>query len=82
MNIKPINQNVIVEPIEAKKSKIAIPDSAKEDKPEQGKVVATDYEQVKVGKTILFKKYSPDEITLGGKKLLIISYKDIVAVIE
>ena len=37
---------------------------------------------VKVGDTVLFKKYGPDEVEIGGKKYLIGEESDILAIIE
>ena len=37
---------------------------------------------VKVGDKVIFKKYSPDEVTVDGEELLIISEEDVLAIIE
>ena len=77
---------VLVKPDEAEAktaSGIIIPDSAKE-KPRQGKVVLVgaakkDEEmEVKVGDTVLYGKYSGQELTIDGEDFLLISQSDIV----
>lgn len=89
MKIKPMDDRVLIEQIsedEQKVGSIIIPDTAKE-KPRMGKVVAvgTDEdlkEHIKEGDTILYSKYSGDEIKLDNKEYLIIQRSDILAVIE
>jgi chaperonin GroES len=93
MNIKPLADRVVVEPIEQEEvtaGGIILPETAKE-KPQQGKIVAAgpgridekgkrvDME-VKVGDKVLYAKYSGTEIKLDGKKLLILRESDILAV--
>jgi len=90
MQIKPFEDRVLVEPEEVAESKskagIILPDTAKE-KPRRGKVVevGTDEElaeKIKVGDTVVYAKFSGDEIELEEKKYLIISRGDILAVIK
>jgi len=90
MQIKPFDDRILVEPEEVTESKskagIILPDSAKE-KPKQGKVmeVGTDEElaeKIKKGDTVVYAKFSGDEIGLEGKKYLIISRSDILAIIK
>lgn len=85
MNIQPLDERVLVEPldVEEKVGTIIIPDTAKE-KPSMGKVVAvgTDEELqkvIKVGDKVIFGKYAGEEIKIEGKKHLIISRSDILA---
>lgn len=94
-NLKPLYDRVIVErlPEEEKTAGgIIIPDTAKE-KPTQGKVLAVgagavntngDFRpmQVKVGDTVLFKKWGAEEIKTDGKEFLILEEKDILAVVN
>ena len=97
MNVKPLNDHVIVEEKEIKeeatRAGIILPDTMDKEKPEQGKVVAVGPGKllengnraamsVKVGDTVLFKKYSPDEIKIDKKEYLVLSETDILAVIE
>jgi chaperonin GroES len=93
MNIKPLADRVVVEPIEQEEvttGGIILPETAKE-KPQQGKIVAagpgrTDEKgkhiemEVKVGDRVLYAKYSGTEIKLDGKKMLILRESDILAV--
>ena len=90
MQLKPFEDRVLIEPEEVAESKskagIILPDTAKE-KPSRGKVVevGTDEdiaEKVKVGDTIIYAKFTGDEIELEDKKYLIISRGDILAVIR
>ncbi len=93
MNIKPLADRIVVEPIEQEEvtaGGIILPETAKE-KPQQGKIVAAgpgridekgkrvDME-VKVGDKVLYAKYSGTEIKQDGKKLLILRESDILAV--
>ncbi|MCD6452986.1 MAG: co-chaperone GroES [Dehalococcoidales bacterium] len=90
MQIKPFEDRVLVEPEEIGEGKtkggIIIPDTAKE-KPRMGKVieVGTDEElaeNIKAGDRIVFAKFTGDEIEFEGKKYLIVSRSDILAVIK
>jgi chaperonin GroES len=94
MKIRPLQDRILVERIEeeTKKGGIIIPDSAKE-KPQQGKVIAAgpgriDEKgnripmEVKKGDTILFGKYSGNEIRVGEEEHLIMREDDVLAVIE
>mgnify|MGYP001241400329 CR=1 FL=1 len=89
LNIKPLADRVLVEPIEAEtktSSGIIIPDNAKE-KPQKGKVMAAgkgtkeNPMTVKVGDSVLYGKYSGTELKLEGKDYLIMSEKDILAIV-
>ena len=94
LNIKPLGDRVLVEPIEEKEVKkggIIIPDSAKE-KPQEGKVVAlgtgkTDDNgkkvpfEVKVGDRVLVSKYGGTEVKLHDKDYKLLSSDDILAII-
>ena len=89
VNIKPLADRVLVEPMKAETktaSGIIIPDNAKE-KPQKATVVAVgngtkDHSMtVKVGDTVLYGKYSGTELKFEGKDYLIMSEKDILAII-
>jgi len=96
MNIKPIRDKVIVKPItedEVTKGGIVLPDTVDKERPEKGKVIAVgdgktlDNGQklpmsVKVGDTVMFKKYSPDEIKIDDQEYLVIAEDDIMAILE
>jgi chaperonin GroES len=88
MNIQPLDERVLVEPLEVeeKVGSIIIPDTAKE-KPVMGKIIAvgTDEEVqnlLKVGDKVIYGKYAGDEIKIEGKKHLIISRSDILAKVD
>jgi chaperonin GroES len=95
MNVRPLHDRIIVERIEEGEQKVGgiiIPDSAKE-KPQQGKVVAVGAGKpdkdgkkvaldVKAGDTILFGKYSGQEIKIDGSEYLIIREEEVLGVIE
>ena len=95
MNLKPLADRLVVEPIEQEEvtaGGIILPETAKE-KPQQGKVIAagpgrTDEDgeripmEVKVGDKVLYAKYSGTEIKLDGKKVLILRESDILAIVE
>ena len=90
MQIKPFEDRVLVEPEEMEESRtksgIIIPDTAKE-KPRTGKVikVGTDgelAENIKVGDKIVFAKFTGDELEFEGKKHLLVSRGDVLAVIK
>jgi chaperonin GroES len=85
MNVQPLDDRVLVEPLEEeeKVGSIIIPDTAKE-KPIIGKVIAvgTDEELqklIKVGEKVIFGKYAGEEIKIAGKKHLLISRSDLLA---
>ena len=95
MNLKPLGDKIIVEVLGAQdktKGGIILPDSAKE-KPQEAKVVSVGSGKtlpsgktvppgVKAGDTILFGKYSGNEVKVNGKEYLIINQDDILAVIK
>jgi chaperonin GroES len=94
MKVRPLQDRILVERIEeeVKKGGIIIPDSAKE-KPQQGKVIAVgpgrfDEKgnrvpmEVKKGDSILFGKYSGNEIRIGDDEHLIMREDDVLAVID
>ena len=95
MKIRPLHDRVIIKRLEAETTSaggIVIPDSATE-KPIRGEVIAvgngrvTDEGKllemdVKVGDTVLFAKYAGTEFKLEDEELLILSEKDILAIIS
>jgi chaperonin GroES len=94
MNVKPLADRLLVKRVdeaESKKGGIIIPDTAKE-KPQQGKVIAAGQGKVKDdgtrqpldvkdGDTILFGKYSGQEIKIDGEEYLIMREDEVLAVI-
>jgi len=96
MNIKPLHDHVIVKPItvsEVTASGIVLPETVSKERSEKGEVVAVGPGRfskhgeripmsVSVGDTVMFKKYSPDEIEVDGEELLVIKEGDIMAVLN
>ena len=89
VNIKPLADRVLVEPVAAglkTASGIIIPDTAKE-KPQKGQVIAVGTGKVdepmtvKIGDTVLYGKYAGTEINVEGKDYLIMRESDILAII-
>lgn len=89
LNVKPLQDRVLVEPAPAEEKTaggIIIPDTAKE-KPMRGKVVAVGNGKkdepvtVKAGDTVLYGKYAGTEIQIEGKEYLIMRESDIYAII-
>ncbi|WP_305046430.1 co-chaperone GroES [Geoalkalibacter sp.] len=95
MNIRPLNDRIIVERLEEETKTaggLIIPDTAKE-KPQQGKVIAVGHGKktedgkvlpldVKAGDKVLFGKYAGTEIKIEGKEYLMMREDDILGVIE
>ncbi|MFO0955506.1 MAG: co-chaperone GroES [Candidatus Saccharibacteria bacterium] len=86
MNLQPLADRIVLEQLEAEEktaSGIVLPDSAKE-KPKAAKVLAIgkDVKEVKVGDTVLYKSYGPDEVKLEGKEYLIGKEEDLLAIVK
>jgi chaperonin GroES len=95
MNLKPLGDRLIVEPIEQEEmtaSGIVLPETAKE-KPMQGKVLAVgpggrkddgSRIQMDVSKedTVLYAKYAGTEVKIDDKKYLILKESDVLAIVE
>lgn len=95
VKVRPLHDRVIVERIEEGEQLVGgiiIPDTAKE-KPQQGKVIAAGKGKVKedgtvtpldvkAGDTVLFGKYSGQEIKLDGDEYLIMREDEILGIIE
>jgi len=94
-SLKPLGDRVVIKPSdreETTKSGLVIPDTAKE-KPQEGTIIAvgpgrTDDDgdripmDVKVGNKVLFAKYAGTEMKIDDEDLLILSEKDILAIVE
>lgn len=93
--IKPLEDRIIIQQVEAEQttaSGLVIPDSAKE-KPQEGKVVAVGPGRVSdtgtripvdvaVGDIVIYSKFGGTEVKAGGEDYLVLSSRDILAVIE
>jgi len=96
MNLQPLEDRIVVRPSDAEEktaSGLVIPDTAKE-KPQQGEVLAVGPGRrsdqsgelipmdVKVGDTVVYSKYGGTEITSGGEDLLILTSRDVLAIVK
>ena len=96
MKLQPLEDRIVVKPGEAEEttaSGLVIPDTAKE-KPQQGEVLAVGpgkrSEQtgdvipvdVSKGDTVVYSKYGGTEITIDGDDLLILSARDVLAIVK
>ena len=93
--LKPLGDRLVVKPTpreEMTKSGIVLPDTAKE-RPQEGTILAAgpgrtlddgtrEAMEVTVGQKVLFQKYAGTEFKLDDDELLILSQKDILAVLE
>jgi chaperonin GroES len=95
VNIKPLEDRILVKTLEAEQttaSGLVIPDTAKE-KPQEGEVVAVgpgrfneDGDErvpldISVGDKVIYSKYGGTEVKYGGEEYLILSARDVLAVI-
>ena len=95
MNLKPLGDRLIVQAIEEDEttaSGIVLPDTAKE-KPQEGRILAVgpgrilddgkrESVDVKKGDKVLYAKYAGTEFKIDDAELLIVSQKDILAVVQ
>jgi chaperonin GroES len=93
--LKPIGGNILVRPITEEKvssAGIFLPETVDKEKPQRGEIIALgtgkiDHDgkvvafNVKVGDTVLFKKYSPDEIKVDGEDYLIMDEDAVLCII-
>lgn len=93
--IKPLEDRIVIKQVEAEQttaSGLVIPDSAKE-KPQEGKVVAVGPGRVadngtripvdvQVGDVVIYSKFGGTEVKVDGDDYLVLSTRDILAVIE
>ena len=95
IQIKPLEDRIVVRTLEAEQttaSGLVIPDTAKE-KPKEGKVLAVGPGRiddngnripldVQVGDVVIYSKYGGTEIKYGGEEYLILSARDVLAVVN
>ena len=94
--VKPLGDRIVVQPLEAEQttaSGLVIPDTAKE-KPQEGRVLAAgpgNWDDkgekripldVEVGDVVLYSKYGGTEVKYSGEEYLVLSARDVLAVIE
>ena len=94
VSIKPLEDRIVIKTLEAEQttaSGLVIPDSAKE-KPQEGEVLAVGPGRiddkgnrvpldVNVGDRVIFSKYGGTEIKHGGQEYLILSARDVLAIV-
>ena len=90
--IKPLSDNVVLEPLkeEKKKSGIILPDTVEKERSEIGKVVAVGAGklengkrvplEVKKGDVVFYRKYSEHKIKDGDKEFIVVKGEDIIAI--
>lgn len=96
VSIKPLEDRILVQPLDAEQttaSGLVIPDTAKE-KPQEGKVLAVgpgrfdeDGEKripldISVDDVVVYSKYGGTEIKYNGQEYLILSARDVLAIVE
>lgn len=96
MNLQPLEDRIVVRPGESEEttaSGLVIPDTAKE-KPQQGEVLAVGPGKrsdqtgelipvdVSTGDVVVYSKYGGTEISSGGEDLLILSARDVLAIVK
>jgi chaperonin GroES len=95
VNIKPLEDRIVVQAVEAEQttaSGLVIPDTAKE-KPQEGEVVAIGPGRiddngnrvpidVAIGDKVIYSKYGGTEVKYSGQEYLILSARDILAVVS
>ena len=94
VSLQPLEDRIVVKPSEGEEmtaSGLVIPDTAKE-KPQEGEVLAVGpgrFEDgtrvpldVKVGDKVLYSKYGGTEVKLSGDELLILSARDVLAIVN
>jgi len=93
--LRPMGDRVVIRPAareETTRSGIVLPDTSKE-KPQRGEIIAVGPGrvsdegkkipmEVKVGDTVLFAKYAGTEFKLEDEELLILSEKDVLAIVQ
>ena len=93
--LRPLGDRVVIQPTpreEMTKSGIVLPDTVKE-KPQEGKVIAAgpgkilddgkrEPMDVKTGDKVLYAKYAGTEFKIDDDELLIVSQKDILAIVQ
>ena len=89
VKVVPVGERILLRPEREEEDrtigriKIVLPESVSKEKSDKGKVVAVgNVKSVKVGDTVIFSKYSYDEIKVNGEDLYLIKEENILAVIK
>jgi chaperonin GroES len=94
VSIKPLEDRIVIQQVEAEQttaSGLVIPDTAKE-KPQEGEVIAVGPGRIddngnrvpldiQVGDKVLYSKYGGTEVKVGGEDYLVLSARDVLAVV-
>jgi chaperonin GroES len=85
MTLQPLGRNVIIEPDSSQNeiNGILMPETS-EKRPETGLVLAAGPDAVGLteGDKVVYRKYGPDEVTVDGRKVFVLSIEDVIAVIR
>ena len=96
MSLQPLEDRIVVRPGDAEETTVSglvIPDTAKE-KPQQGEVIAAGPGRrsehtgelipvdVAVGDVVLYSKYGGTEVTVDGEDVLVLSARDVLAIVK
>ena len=96
MNLQPLEDRIVVRPGESEEmtaSGLVIPDTAQE-KPQQGEILAVGPGKrsdttgdlipmdVGIGDTVVYSKYGGTEVSSGGEDLLILTARDVLAIVK
>ncbi len=87
-NIKPLGDNVLVEPRQIKTKTdqgIFLPETVSGEAPQEGRVISVGESKdikVKKNQTVIFRRYGGTDIDVNDKKYVILKNEDILAVVE
>ena len=95
ISIKPLEDRIVIRQLEAETTRasgLIMVDSAKE-KPQEGEVLAVGPGRiddngnrvpidVKVGDIVIYPKYGPTELKYGGEEYLVVSAREVLAIVE
>ena len=96
LKLKPLAGYALIEPGEELKRTAAglyIPDTASQDRPQEGKVLAVgkprkgedgklEEAEFEVGDTVIYKKWGGDELKIENKEYKLVEFKDVIAIVE
>ena len=85
--VTPLGKNVLIKPIQAQEKTgtgIYLPETASQEKPQEGAVIAvgdSDKIKVKKGQNVIYSRYSGTEVEIDGEECLIVKSDDILAIV-
>jgi chaperonin GroES len=86
--VTPLGDNVLVAPVVVKEqtaSGLYLPETAAQEKPQEGKVIAIgngDDIAVKTGQRVIYRQYAGTEVTIDGDDFLIVKSEDVLAIVK